>query len=140
VEGQTELIIMNDSLSTFNFGSKLAPVAVNLFNENKPAIAIGTGQGGISILRNQTASSNPGNGNIGLYPNPIRPDQMLTVRSKKSFLANVVTTSGQVVMKNIQLTANEDILVNISTLKEGLYILSPVDGSKSDAIRFVVNK
>jgi hypothetical protein len=140
VEGQTELIIMSDSLSTFNFGSKLAPVAVNLFNENKPAIAIGTGQGGISILRNETASSNPGNGNIGLYPNPIRPDQVLTVRSKKSFLANVVTTSGQVVMKNIQLTANEDILVNISTLKEGLYIMSPVDGSKSDAIRFVVSK
>ena len=140
VDGQTELIILKDTLSAFNFGSKIVPVAVNLFNENKPAIAIGTGQGGISMLRNQTASSNPGNGNIGLYPNPIRPDQMLTVRAKKSYLANIVTTSGQVVMKNIQLAANEDVTVNISSLKEGLYILSPVDGSKSDAVRFVVSK
>lgn len=140
LEGQTELVFLNDSLSAFNFGSRITPVAVNLFNESKPAIVIGTGQGGISILRNQSASSNPGNGNIGLYPNPIRTDQLLTVRSKQSYLANVVTTSGQVVLKNIQLVANEDIFINVSVLKEGLYILSPVDGSKSDAVRFVVSK
>ncbi len=140
LEGETEFIILNDSLTTFNFGSRVAPVAVNLFDESKPGIAIGTGQGGISILRNQTATSNPGNGVIGLYPNPVKPNQILTVRSKKSYMVNIVTTTGQVVIKDIQLTANEDVSINISGLKEGLYIMSPVGGFKSDAVRFIVSK
>lgn len=141
LEGVTELVrIGSESASNFNFGSKIIPVAVNLFNEDQPSIVLGTGQGGLSILRNESATGNPINELIGLYPNPIRVDELLKVSSATSFNATIVNLVGQTVINDLKVIAGQQLLIDISELKEGLYLFVPEKGSSANTIRFVVTR
>ncbi len=142
LEAETDLIRISEfTISNVNIGSKLIPVIVDLFNEDQPAIIFGTGQGGLSVLRNESALSRPNEGKtVGLYPNPIRVSELLRVTSLQTGFANIVNLLGQVVIKDISLNADEEVSINISTLKEGLYLLVPESDSESNTVRFVVTR
>jgi hypothetical protein len=140
LEGETEIINISDVTMTLNLGARIMPVMVNLFNENKPSIVLGTGQGGLNVLRNDSAKESPFSGKVGVYPNPVKVDQLLTIKSIRSAKGRIVSTAGQILIQNLTLVANEESFINVSMLKEGLYILIMEGASKSEAIRFVVHR
>ncbi len=137
-EGQPLMLTINDLVGALRLGSKLRPVVTNLFNSDKPAVVLGTGQGGVIVLKEESAISFPDNSTVAVYPNPLSVNQTLNVTSQQTTLAKIVTTTGQVMMKNIQLTAGEITEINISQLSEGLYLL--VLENNEEAIRFVVTR
>jgi hypothetical protein len=139
LEGETELIKIGDGNIALNIGSKIKPVAVNLFNTDKPTLVLGTGQGGLSVLRNEGGIANTPNSPIGLYPNPVRVGEELIIKSSQAMVVNIIAVNGQVVMKGITLLEGVEMKINVSALKEGLYIVTPID-AKDGVVRFVVTR
>ncbi len=135
--GEIDLIKVGDNVISVNMGSKIKPVVVNLFNADKPAIVLGTGQGGLSVLKNEAAIENDSNFPMVIYPNPVQIGEELIITSSRTMRVNIVTINGQVVMKNLLLIKGEENKLNISSLKEGLYIVTP-ESADIDAVRFVV--
>lgn len=137
-QGETDLFRIDEgTIAPLSFGSRIRPIVTNLFNEDLPSIVFGTGQGGLVVVRNEGAIANPINGVVGVYPNPVAIDQLLTINSLESTRARVVNLLGQVVIDNLELVANEPFSLNVSGLKEGLYLLVPETDNES-TIRFVV--
>ncbi|UII28589.1 T9SS type A sorting domain-containing protein [Fulvivirga maritima] len=127
-------------LTTFTFGSKTFPTVVNLFNEDHPAIVIGTGQGGVNILQSTEAVEGRENlSDLDIYPNPVIKSERTTVSisSRYSGEAVILNTLGQAVSGRFSLRANVPGTVSIKNLAEGIYIVY-VNGSKSISQKFIV--
>ncbi|TRX51627.1 T9SS type A sorting domain-containing protein [Fulvivirga sp. M361] len=121
-----------------NFGTKLIPRVANIFNEDKPAVVLGTGQGGLVLLRNTGASLEPLPGEtVRIFPNPVINKDVVTIVSRANVSAFVVSLTGQVVMENISLQAEQQNRLSIKQLSDGLYILVTSDGG---SFRFIVDK
>lgn len=141
VQGRTDLIRLGENaVNGYNFGSKLIPMAVNIFNEDLPSIVIGNGQGGLAILRNESAEAGSEDQLAGVYPNPVRIDQELKILSAISFRASIVNLVGQTVIEGLQVQANEELNLDVSGLTEGLYLLVPETSSDAKTIRFIVTR
>lgn len=139
VEGNSELIINEQNeIRSINVGSRIIPVAANIFNENKPAIVLGTGQGGMVILRNSNTEIINKNNHLIVYPNPSSTNSSLKAVYNKTATLKIINVAGQLVYDNIQIQANEVLEIPTSGLKEGLYILASDD--KNDAVRFVITR
>ncbi|MBL3657087.1 T9SS type A sorting domain-containing protein [Fulvivirga sediminis] len=129
-----------DYLTTFAFGSKTYPVVINLFNEDHPAIVVGTGQGGVNILRSTEAVEGRTNlYDLDIYPNPVIKSETATVNisSRYSGEAVILNMLGQAVSQKFSLRANVSSKVYIEHLAEGIYIIY-VNGSKSISQKFIV--
>ena len=72
-----------------------------------------------------------------IYPNPVQIGDELIIKSSRTMTVSIVMLSGQVVLKNLLLIKGEEHKLNISSLKEGLYIVTP-ESTDIDAVRFVV--
>lgn len=90
-----------DSL-TVRLGNRLLPVAANLFATDKPSIIIGTGGGGLRLLKHTDANANPVanfDKEIGVFPNPIKRGDILNLGSSKNTFVSIVTLKGQTIYK-----------------------------------------
>ncbi|ELR72181.1 hypothetical protein C900_01735 [Fulvivirga imtechensis AK7] len=143
-EGITEFIkpLAGDELSAYTFGSKLYPVVANLFGEDKPAIIIGSGQGGIQVIRNSESTSGRVNQfTIDIFPNPIikSTGRSLTVQSKIAGNATIITILGQRVTDNFFLPANIPLKIPVDQLSSGIYmVILNVGGKEVIGQRFIV--
>ena len=127
-EGRTDLFLdeRTGAVTNFRLGSKLSPVMVNLFDENKPSIAVGTGQGGLVLLRAAGADQGSGsNGDLSIYPNPIRKAQRdyFTAQSKVSGYATIVNALGQQITEPFYMSASMPMSFNTANLRPGMYVL-----------------
>ncbi len=139
--GRVDVVrVAENVVHNYNFGSKILPVAVNLFNETRQSLVLGNGQGGLSVLRNESAESGVEDQLAGIYPNPVRIDQELTVFSAISFSARIVNLVGQTIMEGIHISANEPLNLSVANLSEGLYLLVPETSSSAETIRFIVTR
>ena len=133
---------VSDEPGIYNFGSKLLPVAANLFGEDKPAVIIGSGQGGIQVIRNSDGA--PGHSNrftIDIFPNPIikSDGRSLTIQSKIAGNATVVTMLGQRVTDNFFLPANIPFKMPVDQLSSGIYMIILAAGdNEMTGQRFIV--
>lgn len=139
VDGEEEFISINKKgeYGSLNLGTRLMPIVANIFSETSPAIILGTGQGGLVILRNENAQPVIISDQISVYPNPLTVDEILKVNFNKPTVFRIVNLSGQIVGDNI-VSNGEPIEISVKQLKEGLYILLSKDGG--NAIRFVVTR
>lgn len=130
--------VNGDSLS-LNLGNRIWPTTVNLFNEDKPAIVIGSGAGGLLLLRNDDTSAFPVvNGQLSVFPNPINRQQQLNIGASKPMTVNIVSLTGKTIMHSIVVPAYQFVTINIAQLRGGMYM---VVGRSVDGIvakRFVV--
>ena len=72
-EAQPLLIQHTDEQEPFvmNLGTKLVPRVADIYSEDKPAIVVGTAQGGLTVLRNTGAVVRPVDlESVRIYPNP----------------------------------------------------------------------
>ncbi len=133
----------NDSAQIkFKLGTRLVPRVVNLFNEDKPAIVVGTGQGGMNILRNSGAEVQPlPNLSTLIFPNPAVNQKRIFFRTDKRTFGYVVSLTGQRLTETQVLEAGRDNIINISGLAEGLYILvTTEDGDDFNSLRFMIDR
>ncbi|UII33536.1 T9SS type A sorting domain-containing protein [Fulvivirga ulvae] len=126
-EGVTEIVWSpHEKPSVFNLGGKLYPAVANLFNEDKPSLIIGTGQGGLHILRNSDALAGYTNRfDLDIFPNPVirTNTQSINVSSKISGTATVISILGQQVANSFHLPANTVKSIPVTGLHPGIYIV-----------------
>ncbi|MBL6444936.1 T9SS type A sorting domain-containing protein [Fulvivirga sp. 29W222] len=131
----------NEEVSTFNFGGKLYPAVANLFNEDKPSLIIGTGQGGLHLLRNSDALAGYVNRfDLDIFPNPVFSSSMkyINVSSKTSGNATIISLLGQQVTDSFYLPANTVKPISVAGLNPGMYIVILSAGNEYIHQRFIV--
>ncbi|MEM1405191.1 MAG: T9SS type A sorting domain-containing protein [Bacteroidota bacterium] len=132
----------DQSQTSVNLGSRLVPRVVNLFNEDKPAIVVGTGQGGMNILRNTGAEVQPLPELIsGIYPNPAVGRNTVLFRTTERTFGYIVSLNGQRLTEPQILEAETDNIIDISSLASGFYLLvTTMSGDDFTSFRFVVDR
>lgn len=78
--------------------------------------------------------------NVYLYPNPTRGTLFVKNLKPNTLLYyKVIDIQGQTILSNWRNTANNDIELNMTTLKTGIYILQTIVDNKTNHYRFIVN-
>lgn len=121
-----------------NLGGRIKAVAVNLFNSDKPSIAVGTVGGGMVILRNDGGQLLPEEPQIVIYPNPVQRAEKITVKSDRNLLMQLFTIMGQKLTEPIFVAGNQPYSTGIAGLSAGLYVARFSYGGKSYSQKFVV--
>ncbi|MEO0554730.1 MAG: T9SS type A sorting domain-containing protein [Bacteroidota bacterium] len=132
----------DQSQASVNLGSRLVPRFVNLFNEDKPAIVVGTGQGGLNILRNTGAEVQPSPELVsGIYPNPAVGRNTVLFRTSERTFGYIVSLKGQRLTEPQILEAGTDNVIDISSLASGFYLLvTTMSGDDFTSFRFIVDR
>lgn len=139
-QATTNLIFdqFSQSYTGKNLGARIKPVAVNLFNSNKPAIAGGSVTGGIVILKNDGGQQLPTEPVITLYPNPLPPGEKLTIQADRNVLMQIFTIMGQKIIDPIFIGGNQPLPMEIAGLAPGIYIARFTYAGKSYGRKFII--
>jgi len=123
-----------------NLGGRIWPVAVNLYNTDKPVIAVGNILGGITLLRHDEGAALPENAEISIYPNPASRSETVNVKLNKPAHAKILSVTGQELTGWITLRAHEPNMLPVRqfSLSPGIYILYCAIQGKTIAKRFVI--
>jgi hypothetical protein len=121
-----------------NLGGRIWPVAVNLFNTDKPVIAVGTILGGITLLRHDEVEPLPETVVINPYPNPAERNSTIHISTNRTGYAKIISVTGQEIGDWIQLRAHELNPVPLTGLSSGVYIFYCIIEGKTYARRFVI--
>ena len=138
--GSTD-IIYNPLLKNYTFknlGGKARPVAVNLFNTDKPSIIVGNSAGGIYILKNDEGKELPPDPYILVYPNPLPRADELFIRPDRNVLVEFFSILGQKVFEPSFIPANQVYSFAFPRLTAGIYIARFTIGGKSTAQKFII--
>jgi hypothetical protein len=139
--GSTD-VIYNPLLKTYttkNLGGKVQPVAVNLFNTDKPAIMVGTSTGGVYILKNDGGKELPPDPVILLFPNPASRAEGLSIKSDRNVLVEFFSILGQRVSESYFIPANQVYTFALPKFAPGIYIARFTIDGKNSAQKFIVN-
>lgn len=121
-----------------NLGARIKPVAVNLFNSNKPAIALGTVSGGMLLLKNDGGEQLPNEPAITIFPNPLIPNEPLSILTDRNMLMELFTIMGQRISDPVFIGANAPRSLEIKGLSPGMYIARFTFAGKSYGRKFIV--
>ena len=124
--------------TTKNLGGKVQPVAVNLFNTDKPSIIVGNATGGVYILKNDGGKELPPDPVILLYPNPTSSTDGLSIKPDRNVLVEFFSILGQRVSESYFIPANQIYSFAFPQLAPGIYIARFTIGSKSSAQKFII--
>ncbi|QOI97059.1 MAG: T9SS type A sorting domain-containing protein [Flammeovirgaceae bacterium] len=132
---------LSEQYQAQNLGGRTWPVAVNLFNTDKPAIVVGNITGGIHILKHDETSALPDAPQIEIYPNPVITDlsPVINIRVDRPAQVYVINTTGQQVGTPLYLNAYQSYQFETGGLKAGLYIFRFIIRGKSYARRVIIH-
>lgn len=130
--------VFSQTYSGKNLGAKIKPFAVNLFNSNRPAIAVGTVGGGILILKNDGGEQLPVEPEITIYPNPQIPGEKLSVVTDRNMLLQLFTIMGQKLSEPVFVTGNQPTTIGVVGLSSGIYIARFTNSGKTYSRKFVI--
>lgn len=122
-----------------NLGARIKPVAVNLFNSDKPALAVGTVTGGMIILRNDGGQALPDEPEIVIYPNPLPREEKLNVKADRNLLMQVFSIMGQKLSEPIFVAGGQPRALEIRGLAPGIFIARFTIGNRTFARKFIVH-
>ena len=114
------------------------PTIANLFNNDKPAIVIGTSMGGIQILKNDEANELPAEPVIDLYPNPVSLGELFSIRPDRNVQVQFFSLLGQKVSGEFFLPANVSYPFTMDGLASGLYIARFSVNGKTYGKKFII--
>ncbi len=138
----TEVIFdpLTETYNSKNLGGRIKPVAVNLFNSNRPAVAVGTVMGGMVMLKNDDSVPLPEEPMLVVFPNPVSADAVLSVRSDRNAEIAIFSIMGQQLSRPTFIAANQPTPIQIGRLAAGIYIVRFTIAGKIFARKFVVNE
>jgi len=121
-----------------NLGARIKPSIVNLFNSNKPSIAVGTIGGGMLILKNDGGQQLPDEPEIIIYPNPLTSNENLSVLTDRGLLMQLFTIRGQKLTEPLFIGGKQPYPISIRGMAPGMYIARFTYGGKIYGRKFVV--
>lgn len=116
---------LTSSSSARNIGGKLWPVVADLYRTDKPALVVGTGQGGLQVLKNTVSVVIDGDDFVNLFPNPLihgLHGTTLQLAPRQSMIFTVVTLTGQQVTSPRFIDADDTYRLDTSNYASGMYI------------------
>lgn len=134
-------VVFNPVLNVYaaqNLGGRIWPVVVNLFNSDKPAIAVGNILGGLQILRNDEGQSLPDTPVIDIYPNPVERTETLHLKTDRNATVQIISALGQKLSEPVRLMANVIQEYKVPSLAEGAYLLKFTANKKTVTRRLVI--
>jgi hypothetical protein len=141
MEGAIINIVQNPVKEEFerrNFGGRVWPTVVNLYNTNRPSIVVGNMLGGVSLLNHTEPNGGTERPLVSLYPNPATKDRGLKLVTSLGGSAKIISSSGQLVNEAINFNANEITIINLHNYAPGVYILQLLIANKTYIKRFVI--
>ncbi|MBN8652831.1 MAG: T9SS type A sorting domain-containing protein [Cytophagales bacterium] len=140
IQGVSQIIFnpLTEEYESRNLGGRIWPVAVNLFNSDKPAIVCGTITGGLVVLKNEDGVSLPNEPSIEIFPNPVRSNETFKIRTDRNMIVQFYNLIGQRVSNSYFIPANQEYPLVVSGLLPGIYIARFTYQGKSTGRRFVV--
>jgi hypothetical protein len=123
---------LDGEIESIDFDQRSWPIAGNLFNEGNESIFAGGARGGIQIFRNLEMGSGPGEGEEGvqleIYPNPVTPDYLLTLRSNSNVEIHIIDVLGRLVRSPFAIRKYVRYSMSLNHLSSGIYIIKAIDG------------
>jgi hypothetical protein len=129
---------LTEEYESRNLGGRIWPVAVNLFNSDKPAIICGTITGGLVVLKNEEGAALPDDPSVEIFPNPVRSNETFKIRTDRNMIVQFYNLIGQRVSKSYFIPANQEYPIVVTGLLPGIYIARFSYQNKSTGKRFVV--
>ena len=138
-----------DSLTIFNeveqnfedayFGRRNNLVFASLFNDDYPALILGTVSGGVRIFRNNEELTVASGEELvfEVYPNPNRSRQ-LYIRTNQNISISITTLNGQKVLTGQLFNAFSNEAIDISNLEGGIYMVKADFGNGQKRSRELV--
>jgi hypothetical protein len=127
-----DVLLFSDSLRTGAHlaGRDLAPSAVNLFALDKNQLVLGSGSGGIQVLRPfNTVEKPPSEQDIIVFPNPVFND-LLKVRTSEPARIEIMDMTGRLIMvADDAASLVGDMIISTENWGAGIYIISAVFGN-----------
>ncbi|MGM0581989.1 MAG: T9SS type A sorting domain-containing protein [Bacteroidota bacterium] len=126
-----------DSLNIYNsleqnfddayFGKRNNLVFAPLYNDNYPALVLGTVSGGLRIFRNNEELSVQSGEELvfQVYPNPNQSRQ-LYIKTNQDISISITSLNGQKVLQGKSYQAFSNQAIDVSALEGGIYIVSAV--------------
>jgi hypothetical protein len=142
-EGEFDSVtIFNSLVQNFDdeyFGKRNNLVFAPLFNDDYPALVLGTVSGGIRIFRNNEELPVQSGEELvfQVYPNPNQSRQ-LYIKTNQNILISISTLNGQKVLTAQSYQAFSNQAIDVSSLEGGIYIVSAVFESGIRVSRKVV--
>ncbi|MBA4144608.1 MAG: hypothetical protein C0523_02500 [Cytophaga sp.] len=140
-EGSTNSIldVLSDTFVKKNLGGRVWPVAVNLFNENKPSIVVGNTTGGLYLLKSDNSHELAPDPVISISPNPVKRGENLTIIADRNVSLQIFSVLGQKMSEPLFVPANQAYTLPIHNLAAGMYIIhAPVSKSITYSWKFIV--
>lgn len=137
----TETVLSPLTDSTYlarNFGGRVWPTVVNLYDTDKPAIVVGNTLGGIQIIKPTVSHSLTSKPIIQLYPNPLAQQEDLYIRTDRNAIVEVFTSLGQRLSDPVLLKANEMTRFKNNSLAAGVYFFKFTINKKTYTKRIVI--
>ena len=128
-----------ETYTSKNLGGRIKPVAVNLFNSNRPAVVAGTVMGGLIMLKNDDSEPLPEEPVVIVFPNPVSRGDVLSVRSDRNAVVEIFSILGQQLTAPAFISANQPAPINIARLLAGIYIVRFSVVGKIFTRKFVVD-
>ncbi|MCW5912754.1 MAG: T9SS type A sorting domain-containing protein [Cyclobacteriaceae bacterium] len=140
IQGVSEIIFnsITETYESRNLGGRIWPVAVNLFNSDKPAIVCGTITGGLVLLKNEEGAALPDEPVVDIFPNPVRANETFSIRTDRNMLVQFYNLVGQRISNSYFVPASQEYPIQISGLLPGVYIARFSYQNKTIGKRFVV--
>jgi hypothetical protein len=140
IQGVSQIIFnsLTEEYESRNLGGRVWPVAVNLFNSDKPAIVCGTITGGLVVLKNEEGATLPNEPVIEIFPNPVSSNETFKIRADRNMIVQFYNLIGQRISTSYFIPANQEYPIVVSGLLPGIYIARFSYRGKSTGRRFVV--
>ena len=140
---ETNLVIDSLTQTSYNhhFGVNSYPVITNLYGTTTPSIALGTIQGGVSMIRSSDVVLKPIKLAIAisLYPNPVTNNSELSILSNQNVDIRILSNTGQLIEDNLNAVKGEPLELMVGGLRAGLYIIQARNaGGQRTARQFVL--
>jgi hypothetical protein len=112
----------NETYGAKNLGGKVWPAVANLFNTDRPSLAVGNTTGGIYILKNDDSEELPEEPVITVSPNPVVKGETLTVKSDRNISVQIYSMLGQKISNKMFVPAYQSFELSLQNIASGTYI------------------
>ncbi|MDH4057933.1 MAG: T9SS type A sorting domain-containing protein [Cyclobacteriaceae bacterium] len=136
-------VVFNSIFQTYtaqNLGGRIWPTIANIFNTNRPTIAIGNILGGIHLLVHDETTPLPEVPQIDIYPNPVftEASPLINISVDRPAVGYVFSITGQQVGPLLFFQGYQLYQLNVDGLHSGLYVIRFFINGKSYSRRFIV--
>jgi len=115
-----------DEMATSSFGERTLLLAGDIYQSGFPSLILGTAQGGLHYLDNQSMDGPVVSERLSfiVFPNPaIGESELLKVRANRPGTFDLIDLSGRVIQSDISIPGNSNFEIDIRTLPPGVYVL-----------------